>query len=251
MLRSLTAALLLASLVFPALAAPITLSGEVTYRERVALPEGALLRIELIDLAVPERSRLTVEAPTGAGQVPLSFTLTFEDSLILPQHDYALNAEIRAGNLTFRNAQPYPVAPLAQTEPVVILTQLIAQAEPAPAEPEPQQAVALPLLNTTWRATAIGSNPIPPGTEMTLLIENSLRAGGMGGCNSWFSQAQIGELSFAIGDVAKTQRSCLYERNMLEQSFFDALQASTSWRIDNDTLLLLDSRSNPMVQFTR
>ncbi len=60
----------------------------------IALPDTAVLSIELIDLALPNRPRLTVSAPTGAGQVPLAFTLTFEDSLILPQHTYALNAEI-------------------------------------------------------------------------------------------------------------------------------------------------------------
>lgn len=249
MLNKLALALLVASLVSPALAAQIALSGEVTYRERVALPDNATLRIELIDLALPDRPRLSVEAPTGAGQVPLSFTLTFEDSLILPRHDYALNAEIHAAGLTFRNAEPYPVTPLAQTEPVSIVTSLVAQAEPAAPQAE-TGPTDLAILNVTWQATMIGPNPVPPGVDMSLLIENDMRAGGMGGCNSWFSQAMVAETAFAIGDVAKTQRSCLYERNMLEQSFFDALKASTSWRIDNDTLLLLDSSANPTVQFT-
>lgn len=251
MLKPLSLALLVASLVTPSLAAQIALSGEVTYRERVALPETAVLRIELIDLALPDRPRLSVEAPTGAGQVPLSFTLSFADSLILPRHDYALNAEISAGGLIFRNTEPYPVTPLIEAEPVSIVTSLVAQAEPAPAEPEALQAVALPILDVTWQATMIGANPVPPGVEMTLLIEGDMRAGGMGGCNSYFSQARLEATAFNIGNVAKTQRSCLYERNMLEQSFFDALKASTSWRIDNGTLLLLDSSANPMVQFTR
>ena len=79
-------ALLLAA--SPALAAPVQLPGEVTYRERIALPDTAVLSIELIDLALPDRPRLSVSAPTGHGQVPLAFTLTFEDSMILPQHDY-------------------------------------------------------------------------------------------------------------------------------------------------------------------
>lgn len=251
MLKALAATLLLAALISPALAGKIELSGEVTYRERVALPDGARLRIELIDLALPERPRLSVEAPTGAGQVPLSFTLTFEDSLILPQHNYALNAEIAAGAVTFRNPEPYPVSPLAQAEPVIIFTHLVAQAEPAPPPPDTAEAPALPILNVTWRASMIGADPVPPGVEMTMLIETSQRTGGMGGCNSWFSQAQVAERSFVIGDLAKTQRSCLYERNMLEQRFFDALRLSTSWRIDNGTLLLLDNAANPMVQFTR
>ena len=233
----------------PAFAAKINLSGEVTYRERIALPDTATLRIELIDLALPDRPRLSVSAPTGAGQVPLSFTLTFEDSLILPQHAYALNAEISAGDIAFRNPEPYPVTPLAQIEPVLIVTSPMAQVNPPSAEPV--AATELPILNVTWQATMIGETPVLPSVEMTLLVESSMRAGGVGGCNSYFSQAQIGDSRFAIGDVAKTMRSCLNERNMLEQSFFDALRAASSWRIDNDTLLLLDDSSTPTLQFTR
>jgi putative lipoprotein len=234
----------------PALGAPVQLPGEVTYRERIALPDTAVLSIELIDLALPDRPRLAVSAPTGAGQVPLAFTLTFEDSLILPQHDYVLNAEIRAGDLRFRNTEPFSVTPLAQTEPVLIVTNLVAQGEPPSSEPaaEPQN---LPLLNTTWEATAIGEMPVPPGVEITLLIEDDMRAGGSGGCNSFFSQATITEDSFAIGEVARTQRSCFYERNTLEQSYFDALKAAVTWVVEGDRLTLLDTTAKPTVTFER
>jgi putative lipoprotein len=235
----------------PAYAAPVQLPGEVTYRERVALPETAVLSIELVDLALPDRPRLSVSAPTGAGQVPLAFTLTFEESLILPQHDYALNAEISAGDLRFRNAAPFPVTPLAQTEPVVIVTNLVAQAEQQPSSEPPAPPQDLPLLNITWQATTIGEAPVPPGVDVTLQIESDMRAGGVGGCNSYFSQATITEESFSIGEVARTQRSCFYERNMLEQSYFDALKAAATWVIDNDTLTLLDSAGQPTVIFER
>lgn len=238
-------------MVAPALGAPVQLPGEVTYRERIALPEAAVLSIELIDLAWPDRPRLSVSAPTGAGQVPLAFTLTFEDSLILPQHDYALNAEISAGDIRFRNAEPLRVTPLAQLEPVVIVTNLVAQAE----EQSPSQPAAapqdLPLLNVTWQATTIGETPVPAGVEVTLQIENDMRAGGVGGCNSYFSQATITGDSFAIGELARTQRSCFYERNMLEQGYFDALRAAVSWVVDNDTLTLLDTAGKPTVMFER
>lgn len=245
---ALPAALLMAA---PALAAPVQLPGEVTYRERIALPESAVLSIELIDLALPDRPRLSVSAPTGAGQVPLTFTLTFEDSLILPQHDYALNAEISAGDVRFRNAEPLRVTPLAQTEPVVIVTNLVAQAEEQPSSEPAAAPQDLALLNITWQAISIGETPVPPGVEVTLQIESDMRAGGVGGCNSYFSQATITEDSFAIGEVARTQRSCFYERNMLEQNYFDALKAAVSWVIDNDTLTLLDGAAKPTVIFER
>jgi putative lipoprotein len=234
----------------PTLAAQVQLPGQVTYRERIALPDEAVLSIELIDLALPDRPRLSVSAPTGAGQVPLGFTLTFEDSMILPQHDYAINAEISAGDIRFRNAEPYPVTPLAQTDPVLIVTSMVAQNNTASSETvaAPQD---LPLLNITWEATVIGETPVPAGVDITLQIESDMRAGGNGGCNSFFSQATITEDSFAIGEVARTQRSCFYERNMLEQSYFNALKASVGWVIDGDTLTLLDAAAKPTLIFER
>ncbi|MEO6013201.1 MAG: META domain-containing protein [Devosia sp.] len=232
----------------PAAAAQMNLPGQVTYRERIALPEGAMLSIALVDLAIPDTPRLNVAAPIGSGQVPLSFTLTFEDSLILPNHAYALNAEIRAESFLFRNAEPYPVTPLAQIGQVVIVTNPVTETVVSSSEPA-QAPVALAILNTAWTATIIGEASVPNGVEISLLIEDDMRAGGVGGCNSYFSQAQIGEDSFMVGNVAKTMRSCLYDRNMLEQSYFDALKAARLWRIDNGVLLLFDSAGKTLVQF--
>ena len=121
----------------------------------------------------------------------------------------------------------------------------IASGEPPAAEAD------LPILNVTWHATSIGETPVPPGVDVSLLIESDMRAGGVGGCNSYFSQATLTEDSFAIGELARTQRSCGYDRNMLEQSFFDALRATISWTVDGETLALLDSAGKPTITFER
>lgn len=248
LLRVLFALLLLP--VSAAIAAPVQLTGEVTYRERIALPEGAILTIDMIDLAIPERPRLTVRAPIGSGQVPLTFTLTFEDSMILPLHDYVLNAEIRGPSFLFRNAEPYPVTPLAQTTPIQIVTSPVTIAEVAPASAEPQPIASLPIVGITWTAESIEGDPVPPQMDITLLVEPSHRIGGVGGCNSYFSQAIIGEHSFMAGQIARTQRGCLGGRNAIEQIYLDALGAAQSWTIDNGALILLDSAGNQLVQFS-
>ena len=50
----------------PALAARVELSGQVTYRERIALPPGATLGIELVDETLPNAPpRVAVAAPIG------------------------------------------------------------------------------------------------------------------------------------------------------------------------------------------
>lgn len=49
-----------AAAVSPATAGPVTLTGEVTYRERLALPSNAVLRVQLVDTGAS-----TSAAPSG------------------------------------------------------------------------------------------------------------------------------------------------------------------------------------------
>ncbi|RYE87476.1 MAG: hypothetical protein EOP19_04190, partial [Hyphomicrobiales bacterium] len=104
-------------------AAQITLSGEVSYRERIALPENGTLRISLVDLAAPDQPRVQAEgAIASPGQVPLSFNLAFDDAIIAEGHLYGLRAEIiSGGQVWFRNTEPLPVE-IAMPQAISIIT---------------------------------------------------------------------------------------------------------------------------------
>lgn len=237
----------------PALAAKVTLSGEVTYRERMALPEDAVLRLQLVDLTLPNLPpRLDVEAPTGQGQVPLSFNLTFNDSLILPDHTYALVASIgTAGGTLFRNAEPHRVDPLEPAGPIVIVTGRVAENEPASAPAQSPPAVAPAIIEFTWQATRIGATPILPRAVPSLLVGGDLRAGGSGGCNSWYAQAMIDGDEIRFGSVTSTLRACTESVARQEQSFHAALAAVATWQVSGDTLTLYDSAGEPLLVFAR
>ncbi len=81
-----------------------SLSGTVTYRQRVALTPEAELQVELRDV-----SRQDAEAPLIAkrviarpGQVPIPFTLDYDPTLIEPGRTYAVSARITdRGQLQF------------------------------------------------------------------------------------------------------------------------------------------------------
>jgi len=187
-------ATVLASLlaITPALAAKIDLPGQVTYRERIALPEMATLEIQLVDQTLPNLPpRLDVKAAIGPGQVPLGFNLNFEDAIIIPGHSYALIASISAENrLLFRNFEPYAVDPLAPAQPVLIVTNLVGQLNPATASSaEPANPAPPAILDSVWTLTSLGGTPVLPRTKPSLTIGADMRAGGSGGCNSWFAQA--------------------------------------------------------------
>jgi putative lipoprotein len=90
------------------------LTGTVAYQERIALPPDAVIDIQLVDSSVADIAAQTVaEALINAEgrQVPVSFTLTYDTSQIVPAHRYSVRATIRSGDgmLMFSTTQAYPV----------------------------------------------------------------------------------------------------------------------------------------------
>ncbi len=87
-------------------------TGTAFYRERIALPPGAVLEVTLEDVSLAdapshELSRVTLEDP---GAPPFSFAIPFDPGEIDPRRVYALRAAIRVnGELWFITDTSYPV----------------------------------------------------------------------------------------------------------------------------------------------
>lgn len=249
------AALFMFVLCAPALAAKIDLPGQVTYRERVALPDQATLEIQLVDQTLPSLPpRLDVMAPIGPGQVPLGFNLNFDDAIIIPAHSYALIASITVqGGLLFRNFEPYPVNPLAPEQPVLIVTNLVGQTTASSASSvEPVDPSASPaILDSVWTLTTLNNAPVLPRTKPSLTIGPDMRAGGSGGCNSWFAQAEINGETLRLGSITSTLKGCTQSVNLQETAFKEALGSVASWSVEGDQLTLFGADGKSLLVFTR
>lgn len=88
-------------------AAPRTaeITGTVAYRERMALPPGAVVAVRLEDQSRADAPAVTI-AQTQVSpitQVPVPFTLSYDPSALKPGMSYGLRADIRApdGELMF------------------------------------------------------------------------------------------------------------------------------------------------------
>lgn len=89
-------------------------SGQITYLQRVALPDDAVVRVQIQDV-----SRVDIAADiiaeqvftTGGAQVPLAFTVSYPASSIQETRRYSLSARItdRDGRLLFINDEYVPV----------------------------------------------------------------------------------------------------------------------------------------------
>ncbi len=117
-----------------------SVSGTVTYRERIALTPGARLVVELRDVslqdaAAPLIARQTIENP---GQVPIEFKVEYSRADINSRNTYAIQAEIieSDGRLAFINDTAYDVITRGNPSRVDMLLVLV---EPPPDQVEEGQ----------------------------------------------------------------------------------------------------------------
>jgi putative lipoprotein len=98
-------------------AAPVavrdSVTGTVAFRVPPALPAGAVLRVQLLDVTragVPAAVVAAATVPARAGQLPLAFSLPYDTLRIDRTNTYAVQAQLEAGGkLLGSNAAAYPV----------------------------------------------------------------------------------------------------------------------------------------------
>ncbi|CDT68018.1 YbaY family lipoprotein [Vibrio gigantis] len=81
------------------------ISGTVSYRERIALPENAVVTVTLEDISLadaPSTVIATQEFTTDGKQVPFAFELSYDNDKIKANHRYNMRAAIHVdGKLRF------------------------------------------------------------------------------------------------------------------------------------------------------
>lgn len=78
-------------------AARVTLNGTVAYRQRIALPQDARLKVTIADVGradAPAQVIAETEIETAGRQVPIPFTLDYDPTQIAPRGSYAVSARI-------------------------------------------------------------------------------------------------------------------------------------------------------------
>ena len=98
--------LLAACATIPPAEEPVSVTGSITYRERMALPPTAQVEVTLADVSLMDAPSKTIaqQSFTADGrQVPFAFSLTVDQRQLDPRHSYAVSARITdaSGRLMF------------------------------------------------------------------------------------------------------------------------------------------------------
>jgi putative lipoprotein len=89
-----------------------TVTGTITYRERIALPADAVVRVQLLDVSLMDVAATLIGEQTikPAHSVPIPFVIPYEPSQISERMSYSVSASIRSGErLLFISDMSYPV----------------------------------------------------------------------------------------------------------------------------------------------
>ena len=94
-------------------AATASVSGAVTYLQRIALPPTALIQVKLVDVSRADAPAVVLGEQViraGGSQVPFSFEIPYDPAKIDPRFSYAIQARIEdGGRLLFISDRHYAV----------------------------------------------------------------------------------------------------------------------------------------------
>lgn len=92
----------------------VTITGAATYRQRIAMPPGAVLNVRIEDVSRADAKAVVlaeVSEVFGARQVPIPFSLTLPRTTIDARGRYSLRATVTVdGRLRFTTDKHYPVS---------------------------------------------------------------------------------------------------------------------------------------------
>lgn len=222
-----------------------SIRGTATYRERMALPPGAVLEATLEDVSRADAAaevvgRTRVERP---GNPPIRFEIPYDTSRVDPRGRYVVRATIAVdGEPFFTTDRHYPVPMDGSGGEVELLLRRVGAATGADES----------LENTYWKLTHLEGAPVPPDFQQREphLIFNSAtgRMVGSGGCNQLSGNYRVSGDRLELSQVVSTMMAC--EKGMdTERAFLQALERVGGWSIRGRQLELLDGDGMAIARF--
>ena len=233
----------------------VTFTGEVTYRERIALPPDAGLRVTLMSLSGTEPSPVagataTIAAP---GQVPLQFALNVRSDVLSDDGRYGLRAEILSRrHRAVPQRRPAPVDPAAPQPGADHRQSRTAHAGlRGPSRPGRTRCQRGPVRHHLAgaqhcrgrrdRGNPSCRSPSPPTAAPAAMAAATITS----------PRPAFDGPALTFGPVAGTRMACAPDVMAQEAAFFSALSQTARYEIEAETLYLLDADGNQLLRLVR
>lgn len=101
------------------------------------------------------------------------------------------------------------------------------------------EAAQPPFVGSVWIAEDIAGAPVVSGTDVTLLMDRTSRAGGKAGCNTYGSAYQLNGDTLAFSQDFSTKMFCSPDAVMAQEQTYLALLAQvTGYQMQGEKLAL-------------
>lgn len=211
-----------------------TVEGSVTYLQRIAVPEGAKLLVELRDVSLADApsTLLTAQEHDLIG-VPMEYTLNFSDSEIDERNTYSVSARITLdGKLLFISDTSYPVLTRGAGDTADLIVKPVAASAAVQGD--------LQMDNTQWTLVELNGALVDKGRDPGLSFSEGGQFSASGGCNRFIGQADLQGTEVSFPDnMAGTMMACVPGVDEQEQEFLAALANVTQLERQGPLLKML------------
>lgn len=231
---------------------PSTVRGTVSYRERIAMPPGAVLEVSLVDVSRADASATVVGNVVldNPGNVPVAFEIPYDASAIDQRRSYTVRARILVdGQPRWASATAHPVLTQGNDDQVDIM--LTATGEGAGAGGGAGAGANATLTSARWNLTHLGDQPVVaanPQRQPYLMFMAENRVGGSGGCNHIGGTYAVEGSALTLSGIVSTMMACV-DGMETETAFLAALERVRAWRTEGARLELLDAAGVAVARF--
>ena len=228
-------------------AATASVTGTVTYLQRIALPDDAVVTVQVQDISLADAPAVVLGEQvieTAGQQVPIAYEVTYDPTAINENLTYAVSARIEdaAGTLLFINDTVIPVITNDNpTEDVEIMTVPVSSGDEAEGEGDAAAPEEGTLTGVVWQWTEFsdpvqGSLPIDAPEKYTVEFGEDGVVAILADCNSGSGSyvAEEGSIDITVGAVTLA----LCEESSLSDQFLQYLDAATTYFFDEGDLLM-------------
>jgi putative lipoprotein len=232
-----------------------TITGSAMYRERIAMPPGAVFTATLEDTSRADApaTRIAQYTKRSPGNPPIHFTITYDPAKIVDSHTYTVRATITVdGRLMFTSTTSNPVLTNGKPDHVAFTLHHVTPADDTPAVASRNGTAPAALEDSYWKLVTLHGKDIPviPNhREPSLILHpEGMRTEVFGGCNEIAGTYKLKGSSLIFGPMAGTLMACP-ETADTESAFTRALQETTTYHIYGQHLDLIDANHTVVARF--
>ncbi|SFC49357.1 YbaY family lipoprotein [Tropicimonas isoalkanivorans] len=239
----------LACLLAPAAVAAQTITGSVTYLQRMMLPPDAVVEIAFEDVSLadaPARTLAVYRIPEPQAP-PYPFAFAYTPSQIDPANRYGLRATVRVGEkLLMTTDTAYPVLTHDGGTEVEMLLKMVSSPDPTPPPPDAD------FVNTYWKLLTLAGAPVPVvegKREAHLILHEDGSYTATVGCNMLRGGYELSGDTVAFLAGITTLMACPPPLDAQERALVSLLETATRPAISGDDMTLLDDEGETLATF--